>query len=124
VLLRRECWNIKINEDKTQAINFSQRLTPPEAHLTLNGQNIPFVNHVQYMGVIFNKRITWRLHIEIIEVKDFRPFIRIYSLFESEHLSANIKLTFHKALINSVMTYACPTWELATNTYLLKLQCL
>jgi hypothetical protein len=52
-------------------------LRPPEAHLTLNGQNIPFVNHVKYLGVIFDKRITWRLHIEIIETKIFRTFIRI-----------------------------------------------
>jgi hypothetical protein len=40
----------------------------------------------------------------------------------SECLSANIKLTLHKARIRSVMTHACPTWELAADTYLLKLQ--
>jgi hypothetical protein len=50
----------------------------------------------------------------MIEAKAFRTFIRVYSLFESEHLSANIKLTPHKALIRSVMTYACPAWEFAT----------
>jgi hypothetical protein len=33
-----------------------------------------------------------------------------------------MKLTFHKALIRSVMTYACPTWEFVADTYLLKLQ--
>jgi hypothetical protein len=49
-----ERWNIKINEDKTQAIYFSHRLRPPETHLTLNGRNIPFVNHVKYLGVIFD----------------------------------------------------------------------
>jgi hypothetical protein len=54
----RERWNIKINEDRTQAIYFSHTLRPPEAHLTPNGRNIPlFVNHVQYLGVIFHKRI-------------------------------------------------------------------
>jgi hypothetical protein len=53
-----ERWNIKINQDKTQAIYFSHRLRPSEAHLTLNGRNIPFHNHVRYLGVIFNKRIT------------------------------------------------------------------
>jgi hypothetical protein len=63
----------------------------PEAHLTLHGQNIPFVNDVKYLGVNFDKRITWRLHIEMSEVKAFRTFIRIYPLFRSEHLSANIK---------------------------------
>jgi hypothetical protein len=39
-------------------------------------------------------------------------------------LSANIKLTLHKALIRSVMTYACPAWEFAAGIHLLKLQCL
>jgi hypothetical protein len=26
-----------------------------------------FVNGVKYLGVIFDKRMTWRLHIEMIE---------------------------------------------------------
>jgi hypothetical protein len=113
-----ECWNIKIDEDKTQAIHFSHRFTPPEAHLTLNGRNIPFVNQVKYLSVIFDKRITWRLHIEMIESKPFRTFIRIYSLLKRECLSANIKVTLHKALIRSVMAYACPSCELAADTCL------
>jgi hypothetical protein len=33
---RCEPWNIKLNKDKTQAIYFSHRLRPLEAHLTLN----------------------------------------------------------------------------------------
>jgi hypothetical protein len=83
---------MKINEDKTQAIYFFRRLRPPESHLTLSGWNIPFVSHVKDLGVILNKRITWRLHIEMIEAKARRTFIRIYSLFKSERLS-NIELT-------------------------------
>jgi hypothetical protein len=74
-------------------MNYLSILRLPETRLTLNGRNIPLVNHVKYLGVIFDKRITWRLHIEIIEVKAFRTFIRIYSLFRSKRLSANIKLT-------------------------------
>jgi hypothetical protein len=61
-------------------------------------------------------------HIEAIEAKAFRTFLRVYPLFKSERLNANIKLTLHKALIRSVMTYACPTWEFAADTYLFKLQ--
>jgi hypothetical protein len=102
--------------------NFSHRLRPPGAHLTLNGRNIPFDSHVKYLGVIFDKRIIWRLHLEMIEAKSFRTFTRTYSLLKSERLSANIKLALHKALIRSVITYARPAWELAADTYLLKLQ--
>jgi hypothetical protein len=38
-----------------------------------------FVNIVKYLGVIFDKKITWGPHIEMIEVKAFRTFIRVYS---------------------------------------------
>jgi hypothetical protein len=70
----------------TQAIHFyfSHRIRAPESLLTLNGRNIPFVNNVKYLGVIFDERITWRLHIDMIEAKAFRTFIRTYSLFKSE----------------------------------------
>jgi hypothetical protein len=77
-------WNIKINEDKSRAIYFARRYRPPDSLLKLNGRNIPFVNSVKYLGVLFDKRTTWRLHIQMIEAKAFRTFIRIYSLFKSE----------------------------------------
>jgi hypothetical protein len=62
-------------------------LGPPEAHVTLNGRNIPFVNYVTYLGVIFDKRIICRLHVEMIEAKAFRTFIRIYSLVKVDQPS-------------------------------------
>jgi hypothetical protein len=74
-----ESWNIKINEVKTQGIYFSRSRRPPQCHRTLNGRDIPFVNSVKYLGVIFDERVSWRLHIEMIEAKAFRIFIRIYS---------------------------------------------
>jgi hypothetical protein len=50
-------WNIRINEDKTQAIYFSHKIRPSESFLTINGQNIKFVNNVKYLGVIFDGKI-------------------------------------------------------------------
>jgi hypothetical protein len=101
--------NIKINEAKTHGIYFSRILLPPESHLTLIGRNVPFVNSIRYLGVIFDKKVTWRLHIEMNKAKAFRTFISTYSIFKSKQLSSNIKLTLHKTLITSKMTYACPS---------------
>jgi hypothetical protein len=39
---------------------------------------------------MFDRKVTWRLHIEMMEAKAFRTFIRVYSLFKSDRLSANI----------------------------------
>jgi hypothetical protein len=117
-----ERWCIKNNEDKTQAIYFSHQRRQPDSLLTLKGRNIPFVNRVKCLCVIFDKRMTLRLHIETNEAKASRTFIRLYSLFKSERLSVNIKLTLHKELIRSVMTYACLAWEFAAETCLMKLK--
>jgi hypothetical protein len=40
----------------------------------------------------------------------------------SEHLYINIKLILYKALIGSIMVYACATWEYVADAPLLKLQ--
>jgi hypothetical protein len=39
------------------------------SHLTPNRRNIPFVNGAKYLGVNFDKKFTWRLHIEMVEGK-------------------------------------------------------
>jgi hypothetical protein len=45
------------------------------ASKSLNVRNIPFANSVKYLGVIFNMRIKWRLHIEMVTTKNSRTFI-------------------------------------------------
>jgi hypothetical protein len=118
-LSRSLCW---LHLYGHRSFTFLIHLGPLEAHLILNERNIPFVGHVKYLGVNFDRRITWRLHIEMTKAKAFRTCIRIYTLFKSERLCANIKLTLHKALIKTLMTYACPAWELVAHTFLIKLQ--
>jgi hypothetical protein len=71
-----ESWNIKMNENKTQGIYLS-RSRPPGSHLTLNVRNIPFANIVKYVGVIFDKKVTWRLHIEMIKAKTYIPYSEV-----------------------------------------------
>lgn len=57
-------WNTKINERKTQMIYFSRRCGIPKDDLQLNGGKIPFVNCVKYLGFAFDRKMTWKLHIE------------------------------------------------------------
>jgi hypothetical protein len=94
----------------------------PGDDLQLNGRNIPLVNSVKYLGVIFDRRKIWRLHIEKTAAKALGTYIRTYSIFTSKHLNANFKLIVYRALIRLIMTYACPTWEFAADTHLMKLQ--
>jgi hypothetical protein len=117
-----ECWNIKINEGKTQVRYFSRRLRVPDDILQLNGRDIPFANNVTYLSVTFEGRVTLGRHIERTVAKALCTYIRTDSLFKNGHLNTNIKFMLYEALIRSVMTYASPTWEYAADTYLLRLQ--
>jgi hypothetical protein len=114
-------WNIKINEDKTRAIHFSHRLRPPEVHLTLYGQYIPFLNH--YKTPQWD--LQWVVHGDCIwKWSKTRPTGLCLRTIQNQVISTNIKLTLHKALIRSLMIYVCPAWEFASDTPVLKLQCL
>jgi hypothetical protein len=64
-----------------------------------------------HLGVIFDRRMTWRNHIERTIASVLRTYIRISSIFKSRRLSTNIKLTLYEALIRSVIIYVCPTRE-------------
>jgi hypothetical protein len=57
-------------------------LMPSTLFISVNGQNIPFVNHVKYFMAIFDKSIKWRLYMEMIKDKAIRTFIRVYFLFK------------------------------------------
>jgi hypothetical protein len=94
----------------------------PGDDLQLNGRNIPLVNSVKSLGVIFDRRMTWRLHVEKFASKALGTYVRTYPIFKSKHLNANIKLIMYRALITSIMTYASPTWVFAVDIHLMKLQ--
>jgi hypothetical protein len=82
-----------------------------EIHLMLNGRNIPPVIHVKHLGASSGREIKQRPH-RMMEAKAFKTFLTAYSLFKSKRLSANIKLTAHKAFTRQcTVTYAFPCLE-------------
>jgi hypothetical protein len=79
---------------------FSRRLRGPD--------NVLQLNNLMYLGVIFDKGMTWNHNIKRTVTKALSTSIRTCSLFKYECLDTNIKLTLYKAVIRSVITYAWP----------------
>jgi hypothetical protein len=76
-----------------------------------------------HLSVNFDRRMTWRHHIEKTAAKTLGTYVRPFSLFKSGSISTNIKFTLYNALITSVTAYVCPTCEYTTDAHILKLQC-
>jgi hypothetical protein len=104
----------------------SMRIRPsPSTSLTdvdRSGLTLHLKDGIFPFGVIFYSTVTWRHHIDPIVTKALRTLIRTYPLLKSERLSAKSKLTLYKPLMRSKMTYACPAWEFAADSHLLKWQ--
>jgi hypothetical protein len=60
------CSDLSLYKEKPTIIERFHSRRPPVSHLILNGRNISYINSAKYLSVIFDRRITWRLHIEII----------------------------------------------------------
>jgi len=74
--------NLKINEDKTQAIYFSHRPRPVEAHLTLKERRIPFVNNVKYLGAIVNKKLHGEYILKRSLPRSFKTLLAFISFWK------------------------------------------
>jgi hypothetical protein len=53
--------------------------------------------------------MTCRLHMDRTAAKDQDTYVRTYSFLKSEPLNTNIQLILYRAVIRSVIVYACPT---------------
>jgi hypothetical protein len=67
--------NIKFNEGNGQAIYFSRRLRVPDDVLHLNERDIPYVINKTCLGVTFDRRLTWRRHIERTVTKALSAYV-------------------------------------------------
>lgn len=120
-------WKIKINEGKTQAIIFPFNKSPkriPTINLTIQGSNVPLQNSIKYLGVILDKKLTFKEHISYISRKALRCGRALFPLLNRKSsLNVQNKILLYKMCIRPIMTYGCQVWsKLCAKTHFKKLQ--
>ncbi|GBM82627.1 RNA-directed DNA polymerase from mobile element jockey [Araneus ventricosus] len=60
-------WKIAINASKTEAVLFTKKRDNPKCNVIIHNSVIPWAQEAKYLGVIFNKRLTWNSHINFIK---------------------------------------------------------
>jgi Reverse transcriptase (RNA-dependent DNA polymerase) len=107
-------WKIKINPSKTEAIFFTRRRALrflPDTQLNVNGSSVPWSSKVKYLGLILDKKLLFKNHIENILHKNSK-LIKIYYPFinRKSRLNKTVKLTLFKTIFRAAMLYASPAW--------------
>jgi hypothetical protein len=119
-------WKIRINHTKTELIIFTRRSAKQYIKtdsVTFQGKSLELLDHVKYLGVTFDKRLTWRKHIENTVRKDYLALSSLYPLICPRHgLDNKLKATLFKTCVRPVLTYAAAMWGYAAPTHIQKLQ--
>lgn len=115
-------WNIKINNNKTQAIVFTKRKPRTIPRLQLQGRLLPLQNTTKYLGVILDRSLTFKNHIENACIKGLKSTRAQIPLLRSQNLNLHVKKIIYSAIVRSRLTYACPAWSHAAHTNIHKLQ--
>ena len=121
-------WKICLNYNKTQAIYFTRKRKScflPQRNMILNNQELNWESTVKYLGIILDKKVTFKEHIGYI-IHKCNTLIRTLYPFINKKSSLNIsnKMLIFKSVFHAVMFYGAPVWAKSANCHLRKLQVL
>lgn len=121
-------WKIKINNNKTQAIIFpfdNKRKRTPTINIRCGRNTVNFSGSVCYLGLTFDKKLTFKEHISNATNKATKCFRAMYPLLASKsHLSTVNKHLIYTTIIRPIFAYGSPIWSSAAACHLQNIQVL
>lgn len=120
-------WKISMNVDKTQLIFFTKRRTRevPKRPFKAGPMTIRWNDQVKYLGFTFDKRVTFRPHVEEKVAKVNNVVKLLYPLIaRRSSLHQQLKLHLFKTIIRPSFSYGCPLLNGIAACHIKKLQVL
>lgn len=116
-------WKVEINADKTQAIIFTNKRKPPRKKLRVGTKEINWAKKVKYLGVVYDKKLIWKEHIQETHKKGRALMAQLYPLIgRKSKMPLKTKLLLYNQIIVPGMLYSAPAWGNAKKYNLHKIQ--
>ena len=109
----------KFSENKTVAIHFWKGKTIEDPTIYLNRTKITAVNEARFLGLIFDRRLTFRSHIQDLKVRCLKS-LNVLKVVSHTDWGADSKvlLRLYQALVRSKLDYGCCVYGSAAKTVL------
>jgi hypothetical protein len=109
-------WKIKVNKTKSSHITFTLRKDNCLA-IRITQTVLPQVESVKYLGLHFDRRLNWKVHITKKRKQTYLKAKEINLLTgRKSNLSIENKLLVHKALLKPIWTYGIELWGCASKS--------
>lgn len=112
-----------IAEEKSSVCTFTRSRFQPPRSIKLSNFEISYRTSVKYLGMILDKKLNWKEHINYITKKSENA-LNIIRAFCSHNWGAdpNICLLFYRSLIRSIIDYGSVFYGSATENHLKKIE--
>ena len=106
-------------EEKSVYSVFTRHNVPNMSDIQLGTFSFPFKTQVKYLGIIFDKKLTWKPFIESITTKCNKG-INFLKMVTKTWWGADVKtaLVFYKSYIRSIIDYGCTLYGSASKSTL------
>lgn len=117
-------WRIAINPSKTEAIYFTKtRLREPVTKVKVKNLNIDWGLNARYLGLHFNRKLSWNGHIILALKKANNQLGALYCLLNHKSkLNTSTKINIYKSMLRPILLYGASTWCNTHKTNFKKLQ--
>ena len=116
-------WKIKLNPSKTQVGLFTNSNNTKEITLNLGRVPLTVSNEIKFLGLTFDRKLTWRHHIDNVR---HRMWLRINAIkaISGTNLGMQSKTLIHlyKMWIRPIALYSAPAYYSAAKTHINKIQ--
>ena len=115
-------WGLGLNKEKSQHMTFALRPgnTPTVSILS---KNLNQVQHVSYLGVHIDRRLTWNTHVKTKIVQTKLALKELYWLLRpSSSLALPLKLAIFKVKVMPILYYALEIWGSCCNTTMARVE--
>ncbi|GFW30849.1 probable RNA-directed DNA polymerase from transposon X-element, partial [Trichonephila clavipes] len=104
-------WKIALNVAKTEAVFFSHHIKKEPPKLYLHNTHVPWSKSTKYLGVILDKRLTFKQHIIHIRRNFNISVAKVFPLIARKScLSLRNKMLIYKLVLRPILQYASPIW--------------
>ena len=115
-------WGFKFSIQKSKVMYFTRKKVPRNLKIMLYNQKLERGEKFKYLGVWFDGKLSWKVHIEYIETK-CKKVMNLMRMVTGHYWGADklSLMNIYKALIRSNLDYGCIIYSSASKTSLKKL---
>jgi len=107
-----DTWGFKISPEKTVAVLFTRSSQKPSVKLDIQGRTVKIENSAKFLGVIFDRQLTWYQHIDYF-VSKCNKRLNLMRAVSGARWGATHRslITIYRTLIRSILDYGAAAYD-------------